>query len=51
MKKYIILTNSITNMGGGQMFAANKSLYLRERGWDVSIFFSNPKGVVIGQTK
>lgn len=44
MKKYIILTNSITNMGGGQMFAANKSIYLRENGWDVFIFFSNPKG-------
>lgn len=44
MKKYIILTNSITNMGGGQMFAANKSIYLREHGWDVAIYFSNPKG-------
>lgn len=44
MRKYIILTNSITNMGGGQMFAANKSIYFREHGWDVSIYFSNPKG-------
>ena len=44
MKKYIILTNSITNMGGGQMFAANKSIYLRDHGWNVSIFFSNPQG-------
>lgn len=26
------------------MFVANKSLYLREHGWNVSIFFSNPKG-------
>lgn len=44
MKKYIILTPSITNMGGSEMFTFNKYKYLSSHGWDVNVFFFNQSG-------
>lgn len=41
MKKYIILTGSIYDMGGAEMFTSNKVAYLKENGWDVQVFFFN----------
>lgn len=42
MKKYIILTGNIYNMGGAQMYTSNKCAFLKSRGWDVQVFhFSN----------
>jgi len=37
MKKYIFFASCITGMGGAQMYLRNKSLYLQEQGWDVSL--------------
>lgn len=42
MKKYIILTPSIGDMGGAQMYTANKVIYLRKNGWDVSVYYCLP---------
>jgi len=39
MKKYIILTSSICNMGGAQMYVANKAAYYESLGWETSIYF------------
>ena len=41
MKQYIFLTSGISNMGGAQMFITNKSKYLRNHGWNISVFFAN----------
>ncbi len=46
MKHYIILTPSISNMGGSEMFTANKVQYLQNNGWDVRVFFANPHGQI-----
>ena len=47
MKHYIFLTNSIRNMGGGQMYVRNKSLYLQNKGWSTSVFFYNEGPILI----
>jgi len=39
MKKYIILTPTLGNMGGAQMYAANKCTYLENHGWEVNVFY------------
>ena len=51
MKKYIILTNSIRNMGGGQMYVANKLKYFRILGWETSVFFYNDGEIFIPDLK
>ncbi len=38
MKKYILLTYAITNIGGSQIYTRNKAKYLKERGWDVDVY-------------
>lgn len=38
MKKYIILTPNITNIGGAQIYVANKKKFLEEAGWKVEIY-------------
>ena len=39
MKHYIILTPSIGNMGGSEMFTYNKTNYLKKNGWTVSVYY------------
>lgn len=52
MKKYIILTPSIGDMGGAQMYTANKVEFLRENGWDVAVYYSLPyKKLLIDKLK
>lgn len=41
MKSYIILTGSIYDMGGAEMFTSNKCAYLKSKGWDVRVFYFN----------
>lgn len=41
VKKYIILTPSIGNMGGAQMYVANKVGFLERKGWSVYVFYFN----------
>lgn len=41
MKSYIILTGSIYDMGGAEMFTSNKCAYLKSKGWDVRVFYLN----------
>ena len=42
MKKYIILTPSVGDMGGAQMYTANKAEYLKANGWNVAVYYSLP---------
>lgn len=46
MKTYILLTPEITNMGGAQMYTANKLEFLQSKGWNVQVFFPKMKGEV-----
>lgn len=46
MKTYILLTPEITNMGGAQMYTANKAEFLKSKGWNVQVFFPKMKGEV-----
>lgn len=39
MKKYILLTSGIRNVGGAQMYVANKVAYYESLGWDISVYF------------
>lgn len=39
MKHYIFLTSGIFEMGGAEMFTANKCKYLKSTGWDVRVFY------------
>ena len=45
MKKYLILTYDVCNLGGGQLFVLRRSLYLRNLGYDVYIFVTYDNGV------
>ena len=47
MKKYVFLTPSIGDMGGAQMYVANKIKYLRNCGWEVDVFYSLPFSVLL----
>jgi len=47
MKTYIIFTPEITNMGGAQMYTANKVQFLKKKGWNVQVFFPKRKGDVL----
>ncbi len=51
MKRFIILTTTIRNMGGAQMYAANKLLYFEHLGWKPEIYFHNEGPVKIGYFK
>ena len=39
MKKYIILLGAIRNVGGAQVYTANKLKYMEEKGWEPHAFF------------
>lgn len=47
MKIYIIFTTQVTNMGGAQMYNANKVRFLKNKGWNVFIFFPQSNGEVL----
>lgn len=47
MKSYIIFTPEITNMGGAQMYTANKVRFLKSKGWNVQVFFPKMKGEIL----
>ena len=49
MKHYIILTGSISNMGGAEMFTSNKVSYLTNLGWSVQVFYFNKGGNILLQ--
>ena len=52
LKKYIILTPSVGDMGGAQMYTANKVEYLKENGWDVAVYYCLPyKKLLIEELK
>lgn len=37
MRRYVIITPNLTNMGGAQMYVRNKSVYMQEKGWNVGV--------------
>lgn len=51
MKRFIILTTTIRNMGGAQMYAANKMQYFKHLGWKPEIYFHSKGPVKIGYFK
>ncbi|MBR5483598.1 MAG: glycosyltransferase [Alistipes sp.] len=51
MKKYIILTSGIRNMGGAQMYVANKASYYESLGWECAVFFYTEGPVYINYLK
>ena len=51
MKKYIILTGSIIDVGGSQLYSKNKKKYLEEKGWDVSIYSFQRGQILIDELK
>ena len=50
-KKYIILTPSISNVGGAEIYCRNKKIFLEENGWDVDIFYCRKGKVLINDLK
>lgn len=51
MKRFIVLTTTIRNMGGAQMYAANKLQFFEHLGWKPEIYFHNEGPVKIGYFK
>ena len=51
MKRYIFLTSGIRNMGGAQMYVANKSAYYESLGWEPSVFFYTEGPIYINYLK
>ena len=47
MKKYVILTPQIGNMGGGQMFTCNKAEYMTNLGWETTICYFTVSPILI----
>lgn len=45
MKKYILLTFNVCNMGGGQLFVLRRALYLKDKGYDVHIVTTFDNGI------
>ena len=45
MKKYVILTFNVCNMGGGQLFVLRRALHLKEKGYDVCVITVFDNGV------
>jgi len=51
MKKYIILTRNICDMGGGQQYCTNKANWMRAFGYDVFVFSADRGNVIIESLK
>ncbi len=51
MKKYVIITPSIINMGGAQMYIRNKCLYMQEKGWIVDVISSQKGKIYIAELR
>lgn len=47
MKKFLILSYSITGMGGGQMYQYNKLKFMKEHGYETYVFYAVPGEIVI----
>lgn len=51
MRKYIIITLSITNVGGAEQYVYNKSEFLKKKGYDVYVFSSLDRPIIIDGLK
>ena len=47
MKKFVILSYSISGMGGGQMYQYNKLSYMKKLGYQTYILYAVPGEIVI----
>lgn len=47
MNKYIILTGTISGVGGAQLYTANKIKYLKDHGWEAQVFYYLQKKIYI----
>lgn len=50
-KLYIVLTQSIINIGGAEIYARNKYSYLRNAGWDCLVVSTRQGNIVIDDLK
>ena len=44
MKKYVFITFAAAGIGGTQIYVRNKLLFLREKGYDVTVIVTEPPG-------
>lgn len=51
MKKYILLTPTISDMGGAQMYIRNKAIVLERQGWVLFVMCGRDDNVVISELK
>ena len=51
MKRFIILSSTIRNVGGAQLYAANKLAYYEKLGWIPDMYFFNPGPIKIEYLK
>ncbi|MGN9011659.1 hypothetical protein ACTNBP_02765 [Oliverpabstia intestinalis] len=47
MKKFIMLSYTISRMGGGQMYQYNKLKFMKSRGYETFVFYAIPGKIVI----
>lgn len=47
MKRYVFFTNSIRNMGGGQMYIRNKVIFLKAHGWTPTVYYYTKGKILI----
>ena len=47
MKKFILLSYTISRMGGGQMYQYNKLKYMKKMGYDTYVLYAIPGKIVI----
>lgn len=50
-RRYVIMSTSLSNMGGAQMYMRNKLLYLRNSGWSVLILAGKAQNIVIPELR
>lgn len=51
MKKFVILSYSISGVGGGQMYQKNKLSYMKKMGYNVAAVYSTPGKIIINDLK
>lgn len=51
MNNYIFLFSAIGNIGGAQLYLVNKIHYLRERGWNVDVYYGRRGPLLIEELK
>ena len=51
MKKYVLFTPTVSNMGGGQMYVCNKILYYRNKGWNTLVIAGHGNNILLPELR